>query len=155
MTAQRLFPYNIHFRQAKFGSVEFGSTWKQVYSQLTCRTAGLRHLYSHLVSNLFNSVKNDSFDEITTRPLQSKWRAKELCPGIKPSNRWKLEIVTHPNGSLYKGGETYGDVNFGQAQIGERSISAPGMPIQQTLKCTNSKKIWHFSVILKKIKAIY
>ena len=80
---------------------------------------------------------------------------KKLCPGIKPSNRWKLEFVTHPNGSLYKGGETYGDVNFGQARIGERSISAPGMPTQQTFKCTNSKKIWHFSVILKKIKAIY
>ena len=126
-----------------------------MHSQFTCRTAGLRHPYSHLASNLFNSVKNNSFDEITTRLLQSKWRAKKkLCPGIKPSNRWKLEIVTHPNGSLYKGGETYADVNFGQAQIGERSISAPGMPMQQTFKCTNSKKLSHFSAILKKIKAI-
>ncbi len=38
----------------------------------------------------------------------------------------ELEIVTHPSGSLFKGGEIYRAVRTGQAQIGERLISALG-----------------------------
>ncbi len=38
----------------------------------------------------------------------------------------KLEIVTHPSGSLYKGGEIYRAVRTGQAPIGERLMSALG-----------------------------
>ncbi len=37
-----------------------------------------------------------------------------------------LEIVTHPNGSLFGGGEIYRAVRTGQAPIGERLISALG-----------------------------
>ena len=37
-----------------------------------------------------------------------------------------LEIVTHPSGSLYKGGEIYRAVRTGQAPIGERLMSALG-----------------------------
>ncbi len=36
----------------------------------------------------------------------------------------ELEIVTHPGGSLYKGGEIKRAVQTGQAQIGERLLSA-------------------------------
>lgn len=38
----------------------------------------------------------------------------------------ELEIVTHPNGSLFGGGEIYRAVRTGQAPIGERLISALG-----------------------------
>ena len=38
----------------------------------------------------------------------------------------ELEIVTHPSGSLYKGGEIYRAVRTGQAPIGERLMSALG-----------------------------
>ncbi len=37
-----------------------------------------------------------------------------------------LTIITHPNGSLYKGGEIFRAVRTGQAPIGERLISALG-----------------------------
>ncbi|NKB76414.1 MAG: C4-dicarboxylate ABC transporter substrate-binding protein [Gammaproteobacteria bacterium] len=37
-----------------------------------------------------------------------------------------LEVVTHPGGSLYKGGEIFRAVRTGQAPIGERLISALG-----------------------------
>ena len=37
-----------------------------------------------------------------------------------------LEVVTHPGGSLFKGGEIFRAVRTGQAQIGERLISALG-----------------------------
>ena len=38
----------------------------------------------------------------------------------------KLTIVTHPGGSLFKGGEIFRAVRTGQAQIGERFMSALG-----------------------------
>lgn len=37
-----------------------------------------------------------------------------------------LEVVTHPGGSLYKGGEIFRAIRTGQAPIGERLISALG-----------------------------
>ena len=37
-----------------------------------------------------------------------------------------MTIVTHPGGSLYKGGEIFRAVRTGQAQIGERFMSALG-----------------------------
>ncbi len=38
----------------------------------------------------------------------------------------EIEIVTHPSGSLYKGGEIFRAVRTGQAPIGERLMSALG-----------------------------
>ena len=38
----------------------------------------------------------------------------------------ELEVVTHPGGSLYKGGEIFRAIRTGQAPIGERLISALG-----------------------------
>jgi len=37
-----------------------------------------------------------------------------------------LEVVTHPGGSLYKGGEIFRAIRTGQAPMGERLISALG-----------------------------
>lgn len=52
--------------------------------------------------------------------------AAKFAAAITEATGGKLEIVTHPNGSLYKGDEIYGAVKSGQVQIGERLISALG-----------------------------
>ena len=52
--------------------------------------------------------------------------ATEFAKNVTDKSGGKLTIVTHPGGSLYKGGEIFRAVRTGQAQIGERFMSALG-----------------------------
>ena len=52
--------------------------------------------------------------------------AAEFAKNVTNKSGGKLTIVTHPGGSLYKGGEIFRAVRTGQAQIGERFMSALG-----------------------------
>lgn len=52
--------------------------------------------------------------------------ATRFAAAVTEATGGKLEIVTHPAGSLFKGGEIYRAVRTGQAPIGERLISALG-----------------------------
>ena len=52
--------------------------------------------------------------------------AAAFAAAVTSATEGTLEIVTHPSGSLYKGGEIFRAVRTGQAQIGERLISALG-----------------------------
>ncbi len=50
----------------------------------------------------------------------------QFAKEVTEASGGKLEIVTHPGGSLFKGDEIFRVVRTGQAQIGERLISALG-----------------------------
>lgn len=52
--------------------------------------------------------------------------AAQFAQEVTQASGGDLEIVTHPNGSLFSGGEIYRAVRTGQAPIGERLISALG-----------------------------
>ena len=52
--------------------------------------------------------------------------ATEFAKNVTLKSNGKLTIFTHPGGSLYKGGEIFRAVRTGQAQIGERFMSALG-----------------------------
>jgi TRAP-type C4-dicarboxylate transport system substrate-binding protein len=52
--------------------------------------------------------------------------ATQFAKEVTEASGGKLEIVTHPGGSLFKGDEIFRAVRTGQAQIGERLISALG-----------------------------
>ena len=52
--------------------------------------------------------------------------ATEFAKNVSNKSGGKLTIVTHPGGSLYKGGEIFRAVRTGQVQIGERFMSALG-----------------------------
>ena len=52
--------------------------------------------------------------------------AAEFAKNVSEKSGGKLRIVTHPGGSLFKGGEIFRAVRTGQAQIGERFMSALG-----------------------------
>lgn len=52
--------------------------------------------------------------------------AAKFAALVKEKTGGKLEIVTHPNGSLFKGDEIFRAVRTGQAPIGERLMSALG-----------------------------
>lgn len=52
--------------------------------------------------------------------------AAKFAEEVTKATGGKLEIVTHPGGSLFKGGEIFRAVRTGQAPIGERLISALG-----------------------------
>lgn len=52
--------------------------------------------------------------------------ATRFAAAVTAATGGELEIVTHPSGSLYKGGEIFRAVRSGQAQIGERLMSALG-----------------------------
>jgi len=52
--------------------------------------------------------------------------ATEFAKNVTVKSDGKLTIITHPGGSLYKGGEIFRAVRTGQAQIGERFMSALG-----------------------------
>ena len=52
--------------------------------------------------------------------------AAEFAKRVSEKSGGKLTIVTHPGGSLFKGGEIFRAVRTGQAQIGERFMSALG-----------------------------
>ena len=52
--------------------------------------------------------------------------ATEFSKNVTEKSGGKLTIVTHPGGSLFKGGEIFRAVRTGQAPIGERFMSALG-----------------------------
>ncbi len=52
--------------------------------------------------------------------------ATAFAAAVTAATGGELEIVTHPGGSLFKGGEIFRAVRTGQAPIGERLISALG-----------------------------
>ena len=52
--------------------------------------------------------------------------ATKFAAAVTEATGGELEIVTHPSGSLYKGGEIFRAVRTGQVPIGERLISALG-----------------------------
>jgi len=52
--------------------------------------------------------------------------ATEFAKNVSKKSGGKLTIVTHPGGSLFKGGEIFRAVRTGQAPIGERFMSALG-----------------------------
>ncbi len=52
--------------------------------------------------------------------------AAEFAKNVSEKSGGKLTIVTHPGGSLFKGGEIFRAVRTGQAQMGERFMSAHG-----------------------------
>ena len=52
--------------------------------------------------------------------------ATEFAKNVSDNSGGKLTIVTHPGGSLFKGGEIFRAVRTGQTQIGERFMSALG-----------------------------
>ena len=52
--------------------------------------------------------------------------ATEFARNVTEKSGGKLTIVTHPGGSLFKGGEIFRAVRTGQAQMGERFMSALG-----------------------------
>ncbi len=52
--------------------------------------------------------------------------ATRFATAVTEATGGKLEIVTHPGGSLFKGGDIFRAVRTGQAPIGERLISALG-----------------------------
>ncbi|MGB7205281.1 MAG: TRAP transporter substrate-binding protein [Anderseniella sp.] len=52
--------------------------------------------------------------------------ATQFAKDVTDASGGKLEIVAHPGGSLFKGDEIFRAVRTGQAQIGERLISALG-----------------------------
>jgi len=52
--------------------------------------------------------------------------ATEFAKNVTDKSGGKLTIVTHPGGSLYKGGEIFRAVRTGQVPIGERFMSALG-----------------------------
>lgn len=52
--------------------------------------------------------------------------AAEFANDVTAATGSEIEVVTHPNGSLFKGDEIFRAVRTGQAPIGERLISALG-----------------------------
>lgn len=50
--------------------------------------------------------------------------AKEFADNVTKKTNGKVQIVTHPGGSLIKGGDIFRAVRTGQVQIGERFMSA-------------------------------
>ena len=52
--------------------------------------------------------------------------AARFAAAVTEATGGELEVVTHPSGSLFKGGEIFRAVRTGQAPISERLISALG-----------------------------
>ncbi|MEM7194941.1 MAG: TRAP transporter substrate-binding protein [Pseudomonadota bacterium] len=52
--------------------------------------------------------------------------AANFAAAVTEATGGALEVVTHPGGSLYKGGEIFRAIRTGQAPIGERLVSALG-----------------------------
>ena len=52
--------------------------------------------------------------------------AAEFAKNVTEKSGGKLQIVTHPGGSLFKGGDIFRAVRTGQAQLAERCMSALG-----------------------------
>ena len=85
--------------------------------------------------------------------------ATEFAKNVSDKSGGKLTIVTHPGGSLFKGGEIFRAVRTGQAPIGERFMSALGKEdplgcFQWYCRFTNSRRIPHIDKIqIKRWKA--
>ena len=90
----------------------------------------LKYLLTILVSlilstNLANAEKWDMALAYGAGNFHSA-NAAEFAKNVSEKSGGKLTIVTHPGGSLFKGGEIFRAVRTGQAQIGERFMSALG-----------------------------
>ena len=76
--------------------------------------------------------------------------ATEFAKNVTEKSGGKLTIVTHPGGSLFKGGEIFRAVRTGQAPIGERFMSALGKedPLLEIVydKLMAFVSFWYFSV---------
>ncbi len=89
-----------------------------------------KYFVSTLISLLF--LTNVSFAEKWDMALAygagnfHSANATEFAKSVTEKSGGKLTIVTHPGGSLFKGGEIFRAVRTGQAQIGERFMSALG-----------------------------
>ena len=90
----------------------------------------IKYLLTILVSiilsiNLANAEKWDMALAYGAGNFHSA-NAAEFAKNVTEKSGGKLTIVTHPGGSLFKGGEIFRAVRTGQAQIGERFMSALG-----------------------------
>ena len=90
----------------------------------------IKYLLTVLVSiilsiNLANAEKWDMALAYGAGNFHSA-NAAEFAKNVTEKSGGKLTIVTHPGGSLFKGGEIFRAVRTGQAQIGERFMSALG-----------------------------
>ena len=90
----------------------------------------IKYLITSIISLLF--LINFSFAEKWDMALAygagnfHSANATEFAKNVTEKSGGKLTIVTHPGGSLFKGGEIFRAVRTGQAQIGERFMSALG-----------------------------
>ena len=90
----------------------------------------IKYLITSIISLLF--LINFSFAEKWDMALAygagnfHSANATEFAKNVSEKSGGKLTIVTHPGGSLFKGGEIFRAVRTGQAQIGERFMSALG-----------------------------
>ena len=90
----------------------------------------IKYLITSIISLLF--LINFSFAEKWDMALAygagnfHSANATEFAKNVTAKSGGKLTIVTHPGGSLFKGGEIFRAVRTGQAQIGERFMSALG-----------------------------
>ena len=78
-----------------------------------------------LISNVSNAEKWDMALAYGAGNFHSA-NATEFAKNVTEKSGGKLTIVTHPGGSLFKGGEIFRAVRTGQAPIGERFMSALG-----------------------------
>ena len=78
-----------------------------------------------LITNISNAEKWDMALAYGAGNFHSA-NATEFAKNVSEKSGGKLTIVTHPGGSLFKGGEIFRAVRTGQAQIGERFMSALG-----------------------------
>ncbi len=90
----------------------------------------IKYLFTILVSiilsiNVANAEKWDMALAYGAGNFHSA-NATEFAKNVTEKSGGKLTIVTHPGGSLFKGGEIFRAVRTGQAQIGERFMSALG-----------------------------
>ncbi len=87
--------------------------------------SGLIALFLMLFANLASAEKWDMPLAYSATNYHSE-NAANFAAAVTEATGGNLEIVTHPSGSLYKGGEIFRAVRTGQAPIGERLISALG-----------------------------
>lgn len=91
----------------------------------------MRKTFSYLVlSAAFGTVATAAHAEKWDMPLAypannfHSENAAEFATCVKEKSEGKLEIITHPNGSLFAGNDIKRAVQTGQANIGERVTSA-------------------------------
>ena len=91
--------------------------------KLLCSTMAIASLFAATVA--VAAEKWDMPLAYSATNYHSK-NAALFADAVTAATGGKLEIVTHPSGSLFKGSEIKRAVQTGQAQIGERLISALG-----------------------------